>query len=341
MRNDINVVFLGGSITWGAGADTREESWAYQVQNHLSAVFTGRSLQFYNLGISGTGSRLGAFRLEEQVLPCLPDILFFEFSVNDSKEAKANEVTILENTEYIVRTLIKSNPNIKIIFLYSAMKSFEACAGTHQKIADFYHIPSLNLQQKVKTALENHEFSWEECFVDEVHPSTRGHRFYADEIISFLTKNWFSCFASEPILPAEPLVPLRYFHPCIISSTDYSWSEEWQQQDYQDNKRCPVANVNLAAFSKTVGSSFQIEFYGSSFGLYHYVAGDCGTLVIEIDDLPAEILDCYYNCGGDFVSFYNKYHLPFGKHHATLTIREQKNPNSTGHLVGIAGFLIG
>lgn len=339
MKN-INVVFLGGSITWGAGADNYEDSWAFRTGEYLKEMFYGRNVNCYNVGISGTGSRLGVFRLQEQVLALNPDILFYEFAVNDYWESVANENDILAAMEYNIRMLMKQNPSIRIILILSARKGYETAAPTHRKIAAHYGLPVIDCQAAVKCRLKDNLDRWNELLADDVHPSSEGHALYFETIRQYLEENRSTVFLKDLILP-EPLVEQVYYQPVIADAQEcLAGQPGWQLAEYEDCKRSDAANVNEMMLAEEPGTTAAFDFVGSTFGIYHLVRSDCGRLEIQIDGRPKETLECYYNCGGDFVSFYNKYRLPFGKHHVSLKISEERHPAATGYKVGITGFLI-
>ena len=78
-RDTINCVAIGGSITATGGTTN---SWGSQVSKWLGDK-TGKTVNFYNAGIGGTGSDFGIARLYDEVAVHEPDIVFVEFSVND------------------------------------------------------------------------------------------------------------------------------------------------------------------------------------------------------------------------------------------------------------------
>ena len=78
----LNVSFLGGSVTVGAGSSGRGR-WGSRVIDYLRAEYPDAEINELNVGIGGTGSRLGSFRLADDVIAQDPDLVFVEFLVND------------------------------------------------------------------------------------------------------------------------------------------------------------------------------------------------------------------------------------------------------------------
>lgn len=71
---EIRIGYLGGSIT-AAGSGWRSKSLGW-----LRERFPDRKIEEINAAIGGTGSDLGVFRLEQDMLQHEPDLLFVEFA---------------------------------------------------------------------------------------------------------------------------------------------------------------------------------------------------------------------------------------------------------------------
>src|SRR5690606_2333378 len=74
--SSLTVAFIGGSITQS------NTGYRPQTARYLQWVFPDIDFTWINAGVAGTGTDLGAFRLEEQVLRYHPDLVFIEFAVN-------------------------------------------------------------------------------------------------------------------------------------------------------------------------------------------------------------------------------------------------------------------
>lgn len=76
--DSVKIAYFGGSIT-EAGNGWRDQSF-----NWLKSKYPAVALSQVNAGIGGTGSDLGVFRLQKDVLSKNPDLVFVEFAVNDN-----------------------------------------------------------------------------------------------------------------------------------------------------------------------------------------------------------------------------------------------------------------
>lgn len=152
----LNIVFLGGSITWGACAsDQGKTSYRALVSDFLEKAYPNSHLKFWDAAIGGTSSKLGVFRMEHDVLPYKPDLTFIEFAVNDNGNIKDS----LETMEGIVRKLKKNNPKMAVfIIIIGAGKKDKYGTMRHQehiKLAKYYGLPYADVCGSVKKGERN------------------------------------------------------------------------------------------------------------------------------------------------------------------------------------------
>ena len=77
----LNVVFLGGSLTWGANAtDPNKTSYRARMGRYLQERYPEAHVNVHDAAIGGTGSQLGMFRLDRDVLAHNPDLVFVELT---------------------------------------------------------------------------------------------------------------------------------------------------------------------------------------------------------------------------------------------------------------------
>ena len=100
---DLNIVFIGGSLTQGHGTPAGEKVWNEKVADYIASnIFPNKNVHFVNSGIGGTNSEGGAARFCEHVAPHNPDIIFVDFTVNDDMNGFTEEMaqTWMENFLY-------------------------------------------------------------------------------------------------------------------------------------------------------------------------------------------------------------------------------------------------
>lgn len=331
----MNVLFLGGSNTWGAGADDYANSYAGMTAVYLENRFPG--VRICNTAIGGTGTRLCAFQIDRLVRETDPDIAFIEYSINDSGLALNDENQVLVDTEYVVRSILAHNPKAYILMLLFAKQDFRSCTATHAKIAEHYGLDYIELQEPMRELTNNAE-KWIEYFVDAVHPNSRGYKFYFDHIKAFLESKADGQLVRNAPVPAHYVAPI-YKNPQVIDAETYLQSPIWTRTTYRDIKYWDSVYIHNYLHCNTPNVPVAFTFTGHTFGLYHLVRNDGGKLKITVDGTD-HILDTYYNCDGDFVSFFNLYDLGQGEHTVSITLLSEHNEHSIGITAGIYGFLI-
>ncbi len=195
-KSEINIVFLGGSITEGAGASCQENCYANRVGEWFKSTYGNRmTVNYHNKGVGGTDSKYGLLRLTRDVISKSPDVVFIEFAVNDS----GNDFR--RYMESIVRSLIDAS-NPYIVFLYTTDASYTTVTKYHEEVANHYGIPQISLKEALKDELCGKNAKELGYLKDNVHPTDKGYDVYYREIIKHLESEKFF---KKPI-PAQKLI---------------------------------------------------------------------------------------------------------------------------------------
>jgi lysophospholipase L1-like esterase len=132
----LSVVFLGGSLTWGAVAsDPTQTSYRALIGRRLKQFYDNPRIESHDAAIGGTGSHLAVFRLERDVLRHRPDLVFVEFAVNDHPFAV--HPGRLEAYEAIVRRLVLAG--IPVVQGLLAVKQDLAPEPMEKRVLDAEH----------------------------------------------------------------------------------------------------------------------------------------------------------------------------------------------------------
>ncbi len=187
----LNVVFFGASLTWGANAsDPLLTSYRGVFADRLREAYPLARFRFWDGAIGGTGSQLGIFRLERDVLRHKPDLVLLDFSANDDIESDDREKH--SSYEALVRRIIVEGhaPVVQAIFPFrwniEAGKLEKMKRRTaHKAISDAYHTgwgDAIELGQKRVAAGETTlDKLWP---YDGVHPGDAGYAMFADAVWS-------------------------------------------------------------------------------------------------------------------------------------------------------------
>jgi len=183
----LNVVFFGASLTWGANAtDPNLTSYRGCMAGLLEERYPNAHLKSHDAAIGGTGSQLGVFRLERDVLRRKPDLVFLDFSAND--DIYSDKAETLASYEAIVRRIIAEGrcPLVIVIFPFQwdvargntdGMKRRDA----HIAIAKAYNVPVGDAISFGQRLVKEGKLAIPQIWpVDGVHPGDAGYRMFAD-----------------------------------------------------------------------------------------------------------------------------------------------------------------
>jgi lysophospholipase L1-like esterase len=180
-QHPITIAFFGGSITWGATAtDPLRTSWRALVMEHLRTVFPHTPITFIDAAIGGQPSRLGAFRVDRDVIAYQPDLVFLEFTINDGRMAEADQTY-----EGIIRKIRSRLPQTAIVPVIVGAGRTEYVSPSREKhmaVAKYYGLPVIDLvvpiRQKMQAGLK-----LPDILTDGVHPNDAGYALYAQIVI--------------------------------------------------------------------------------------------------------------------------------------------------------------
>jgi len=183
----LRVVFFGASLTWGANAtDQALTSYRARVQDALETRYPRAHFKCYDAAIGGTGSQLGVFRLNRDVLSRKPDLVFLDFTANDDIGSADPET--LASYESIVRRIIleAQAPVVQMIFPFGWNTNQGTLTGfarreAHLALATDYHTVAgdavaLSIE-RVKSGQTTVAKIWPS---DWVHPGDAGYQLFAD-----------------------------------------------------------------------------------------------------------------------------------------------------------------
>lgn len=209
--DEITVAFLGGSITQDCLATKHELCYAFRTYDWFRRKFPAAKIHYINAGIGGTTSQFGAARVDEDVLSYSPDIVFVEFSVNDSNNEKYKETY-----ESLLRKILL-NQSEPAVFTFNNVRydNGENAQEVHNEIARYYKLPIVSMKDSIYRELLLGHFSSENITADNLHPNDVGHGLLA-EVICNLLDTMLSQYYSGNVetegytVPKDSLTKVRY-----------------------------------------------------------------------------------------------------------------------------------
>ena len=218
----LTVAFIGGSLTEGevdyegTSLSNPNLKWANVMTGFLSGLFPFRPVKAVNAGLGGTGSRYGAARFARDVLSYEPDLVFIEFSCNDTPmvEEDCNEDGKNERQvwlESMIRQCMMADKVPAIVYVHvpvpyeeDLFKLFRIGCGFKQEVLDHYGIGTVDAMGDVLHELEvakaadpdmtREKFlaQYYEQYADgtfNVHPFGSGYMLFAMSIINTIMKS--------------------------------------------------------------------------------------------------------------------------------------------------------
>ena len=190
----LNVVYFGGSVTVGYGASNQDtKSWRALIGQWLKDSFPNAEVTNLNRGTGESGTYLGSYRFQRDVVEAKPDLVFIEYSINDLYAA-ATYQQAASQYEAIVRGIRQQLPECDIVTILVTDQSrangqLHEQAKAHEDVSIAYGIPTVHVGRALAMYLiDNCETDvWSNYMIDIVHPNDKGYNFYYEVIREFMT----------------------------------------------------------------------------------------------------------------------------------------------------------
>lgn len=186
---NLSVVFFGGSLTWGANAsDPLKTSYLGLMSKYLTERYPKTHFTFHDAAIGGTGSDLGLFRLERDVLSKKPDLVFLDFTVNDGYDQK--DVESLINYETLLRRMIGRGIPVEQVyfgFKWQFGKGYKPDEVyrrlDHMKLSSAYHTGQGDLYPLMQETITSDKKTIEQMWpFDGAHPDDSGYEVFFEAV---------------------------------------------------------------------------------------------------------------------------------------------------------------
>ena len=344
-KNKLTLGFFGGSITEGAGAsDTEKTSWRGAVTDWFRERYPDHEINAIQGAIGGTGSEMGMFRLDRDLLSGKPDLVFIEFSVND---AGTDYNEILTNAETILRKIYRADPHTDIVFIHTMTRGTAenlasggeyVSRGAYSTVMHRYGIPQIDVGEALRTRVLSSGGVWDDWLPDAIHPNDAGYavcaRTITDHLAEMLDK-------AEPTPTAKEL-PEQISHDLRLSARLEDASENAVAIGFKkvDKSICGYYDGYLEG---TSGASLTFEFDGRRIGMYVMYSKDSGDFYWSIDGGQETLFRVWspFNRRNDFLGgplFGGE--LENGHHTLSIRVADSKADESDGKMIRIGAFMV-
>lgn len=285
----LNVVYLGGSVTNGFGSSNSNElSWRALSGKYLKEQFPDAEINLVNAGIGGTGTGFARFRLKTDVLNYNPDLVFIEFSINDSYESYSPETSKLYY-ESIIHTINNANPNTDIVMVVitdrgNMRNGHTNIVKAHFDIARYYNLPVINIVDAVAEDMKENGRDEDYYLNDWAHPNDNGYAFYASVVNKFIDENIIA--ASYGGL--EPhTVPEAESENIILGDTATIMPQELNVTANNGFSLNEITENVYSYVSENAGDSLEFDFTGVHFSAWVTLGG------VDKIEGGADEVECY------------------------------------------------
>ena len=321
--SNINIVYLGGSITAGAGAGGGQ-NWVDITGKYISKTFGENNVHNHNVGVGGTGSEYGLLRLKRDVIDKNPDMVFIEFAVNDGGRDTNRYL------ESMVLSLQKLEKVPYICFVYTTNRTLNVNQTYQRAVADYYGLAQIDFQARMTEELKNNPNNTMETYLgDSVHPNATGYAVYGDEV----TK----CLATGKYYTKPKVMDKKYNPKSLFVNTTFT-----PAADYVTTKGWTKAGNYVTTYEDigAAGEKLHFEFTGNVLAIEHRLHKNGGMYKVIIDGKTmATVSDFYKNNGGQLVLGYSNFDLGQGKHTLDIEVTDQKDSASGGYMVGLYNLI--
>jgi acyl-CoA thioesterase-1 len=257
---EVNIGYIGGSITAGAGASGQENCYANQLARFIRKMFANSHINIINAGIGSTNSRFGCSRIKEDLLNKNSDLVIVEYAVNDNQKDTFTTIAAMEG---IIRQCLHHDETLPVI-LFNTCNSIGDSANQElfKRVGTHYDLPMVSYRNALWPFIQESRIQWSSVVVDAIHPNDNGHLLCAYMLYKFLRKAYSLVSAGGIASDSIPECYLTdmYEHASIYQSstteikvgTD-TWSEvakEYERMGYISQRESDslVFETNIQEF---------------------------------------------------------------------------------------------
>lgn len=304
----VTIAYYGGSITAGPG-------WRSITLDWFRKQYPKAKITELNASLGGSGSLVGVFRADDDLVSRKPDAVFIEFSLNDVADVRDRPAEVAGALEGIIRKLRRSKPETDICLAYTLHSSgvdllhqgkFSASVSLHENIARHYELPTIHMGVEAAQLAKDGKLVFTApkspgdkdaqgriiFSNDGTHPSESGHALNGAAAIRGLEKLRSHAKAAPHAMPA-PLADIPWEKAKTIAAEGHAtFSGTWEKLTAADGPSCRRFGKRFYTWfphlyrTGTPGSSVTVRFRGTHIGLKGMEGPDSGVVSVRIDDQP-------------------------------------------------------
>lgn len=304
----VTIAYYGGSITAGPGWRTATLDW-------FGKQYPVAKITELNASLGGSGSLVGVFRADHDLIAPKPDAVFIEFSLNDVADVRDRPAEVAGALEGIIRKLRRSNPDTDICLAYTLHSSgvdllnqgkFSASVSLQEGIAEHYGIPTIHMGVEAASMAKEDKLVFTApkspgdkdaqgriiFSNDGTHPSETGHALNGSAAVRGLEKLRSNTKTVSHTMPAA-LSVIPWEKAKTIAAEDHAtFTGTWEKLTAADGPGCRRFGKRFYLWfphlfrTATPGSSVTVRFRGTHIGIKGMEGPDSGIVSITMDGKP-------------------------------------------------------
>lgn len=347
---NLTVAYFGGSITEGAGAsDANKFCWRALTTAWLRERYPECEITEVQAAVSGTVSELGVYRCDTDLTSKKPDLVFYEYSVNDY-ESEYLEIT--NNAEATFRKIYKANPTADIIVLHTMMQvtsdaldaGYEYLSRSyHTIVAHHYNIPCFEIGEVLRAKIKADGGDWLKYTHEGIHPNDEGYAICFEGLKAWLQNHLDS--ARNIDAPIEKNLPKRIFDDA--NTLEFAHMEDAYGAELGDGwsrvEKSLCGRYPHYIEASVPGAELNFKFTGRRIGIFFILAPDSGDFEYSIDGGEVRTVRTWDSFCLKFSRVYHamlEYFLEYGEHVLNIKVISEKAELSEGNAIRIGTFLV-
>ncbi|MGN0607456.1 MAG: carbohydrate binding domain-containing protein [Oscillospiraceae bacterium] len=264
----VNIAYLGGSITGGGSSSSPSNCFANLSYQYFSETFgCGNNVNYINAGMAGTSSVVGNLRVDNDVFSKNADVIFIEFAVNDQGGERFQK-----SYESLVKKCLSQENEPAVVIVTLCTQSGSSCQDWMAKIAENYDLPVISGKDAVMNAITAGTLSWSDYGSgDTIHPGDGGHKLIADSIAYYYRQALRSENNSEAYeIPSTSVFGSEYSTARLITVDEMqnlstgSWTSGTNNPSYSANGFTFSKNGNNPLTFSVEGKGIILLFQSNS-----------------------------------------------------------------------------
>jgi len=266
------------------------------MMDYLRKKYPRTPFAFHDAAIGGTGSKLGMFRLERDVMSHKPDLIFYDFTCNDDLDG--TDIETLASYEGLLRKMINQGiPVVQEFFCFKYNMNSAALQlpryVAHKKIAEAYHTATADALASVSNAVLSKKVDIQTVWpADGAHPYDAGYELFFEAV-----RDGFEKAVTDGLVCVVPTAPVfsdQYAKASRLVLVDHPLPPGWVRHTayrtslwFDGLSSRWMGDVAVCASKNNTGAQpLKVDFEGTMVGIFGEKSGNSLSFKVKIDGKP-------------------------------------------------------